>query len=366
MGIPARRRLYRLSIGIAAILAAAAGCLAQAPAWINKVQFFGGFEYVWPSGPVTTSTLPFTGQAWGFGPNPSQVSIQKREISTWHALGKLYIANSWLDVAIRPFPNSAVARCIDTYGNPRINYDPQYSISNPDFRQYLKSQVQLAIDEGADGIHFDGASILPRSILEDHDHAGCFDPATMAAFRAYLTNKFSTADLQSLFSISDASNFDYWQWIIQLGIQKTWNQNPLRGLAKEFFFFRFAEERAFLGELTDFAHQYASETYGRTATLSVNTSPLGLEYGDVVDFFHNEGNRTSFAYPFSTEQVKEFKGTRPWPVLVELETYSKSGAYPSSPRTCSARQSRTFTRPEEQSRPAESMRTTRDRWARTQ
>jgi hypothetical protein len=330
---PVRLRVCSSSIGIAAILASAAGGSAQSPAWFNKVQFFGGFLYEWPSAPVTASTLPFTGQSWGFGPNSIQESLQRREVSTWHALGKLYIATGWVDTGDNPFPNSEAARCIDLYGNPRFIYGPGYSLSNPDFRQYQKSQVKQAIDDGADGIQFDGATIMPSSVVFDGDHAYCFDAATMTAFRSYLTSRYAAADLQSRFKIADVSSFDYRQWIIQNGIQKTWNQRPLTGLSREFFLFRLTEETAFLRQMTDFVHQYALQTYGRIATLSANTAfdRLGTAYFGAVDYFTNEGklffsgNLGNLGVSLSTTYVKSYKGARQWPVAVEAETDFVSG-----------------------------------------
>lgn len=200
------------------------------------------------------------------------------------------MADSHVDTAGNLFPNSDAARCIDLYGNTRFIYGPGYSLSNPDFRQYQKSQVKQAIDDGADGIQFDGATMMPSSILYDGDRAYCFDAATMTAFRSYLTSKYAPADLLSRFNIADASSFDYRQWIIQNGIQKTWNQRPLTGLGREFLLFRLTEETAFLRQMTDFVHQYALQTYGRIATLSTNTAfdRLGTAYFGAVDYFTNE------------------------------------------------------------------------------
>ncbi len=335
MAIAQLRRLYRPSIGIAAVVASVAACLAQPPAWtnpawLNKVQFFSGIFYDWPSAPVTASTLPFTGQSWGFEPNPTLESLQRREVSTWHSLGRVYISGIFVDVGSNLFPNSAAARCIDVSGNPRSNFGPGYSLSSPDFRQYQKAQVKQAIDDGADGIQFDGATMLPDSITRG-DGAYCFDAATMTAFRSYLTTKYAAAELLSQFNITDPASFDYRQWIIQRGIQKTWNQRPLTGLGREFFLFRLTEETAFLRQMTDFVHQYALQTYGRIATLSTNTAfaRLGTAYLGAVDYFENEGHlfysNSNLDYPLSTTYVKSYRSAQQGPVVVEPETDFVSG-----------------------------------------
>jgi hypothetical protein len=76
----------------------------QKPDWYNKVQFFAGFEVGYylnggaQVGPQYANAAPFTGVAWGYEPpEPTQEFMQVREISTWHATGRLYRPGTWID-----------------------------------------------------------------------------------------------------------------------------------------------------------------------------------------------------------------------------------------------------------------------------
>lgn len=271
---------------------------AQQPTWFDQVQFFSTWPagFYLPSFDVTAATeAPFTGQPDGLIPGLDDEGPEKQEVNAWHALGRLYMPHLELDTAIGfPLPNAAADQCVDVNGNPVIIgsglNQPAYSVSNPDFQAYMQAQVRQAIDDGGDGFHFDNVTFGPNGVSGGNNTAGCFDSASMAAFRAYLEAKYSTSDLSSLFGITSSATFDYGQWIRQQGTQKTWNQHPLAGLAFEFYLFQFAAEKSFLGQMQTFIHQYALQTYGRTATLSVNTN-FGFfshPYFDVVDYFLNE------------------------------------------------------------------------------
>ena len=314
----------------------------KTPDWYDKVQFFAGFEIGYylngglQNGPQYANAAPFTGVTWGYEPpEPTQEFIQSREISTWHATGRLYRPGTWIDspqqvpLGTDPFPNASAALCTNVSGGPLstsglfTNSFREYSISNATYQQYLMAELKQAIDDGADGFQFDGVGYLPGSVLQPSGAAGCFDSASIAAFRDYLRGKYSASDLTTLFQITDPSTFDYGKWIAQQGTQKTWNQQPLSGLAREFFLFQMIAERTFLQQAAAFAHQYALGTYGRVVTVSGNTAfqRYGEAYSGGPDFFVNE---THFFSPGSVSQlatadIRSYRGATGAPVVAELE-----------------------------------------------
>ncbi len=315
----------------------------QAPDWYNKVQFFAGFEVGYfetggpENGPQYANAAPFTGVTWGYEPpQPKQEILQAREISTWHATGRLYRPGTWVDspqqlpLGTDPFPNAAAALCVNASGGPLstngifTNSFREYSISNATYQKYLMDELKQAIDDGADGFQFDGVGYLPGTVLAtDSDLAGCFDPASMAAFRDYLTGKYSVSDLSTKFQIADPSTFDFGKWITQQGTQKSWNQQPLSGLAREFFLFQMIAERTFLQQATAFAHRYALATYGRTVTVSANTAfqRYGEAYYGGPDFFVNETHFFSpgSPSPLAAAEILSYRGATGAPVVAELE-----------------------------------------------
>lgn len=341
-------KTYVIVLSFAAFCTQSVG--QQLPDWYTRTQFFAGFEVGYflnggpQNGPQYANAAPFTGESWGFEPpEPGREFLEAREISMWHAAGRLYHPGTWIDSpqqalpGVDPFPNSQAAICTNISGTTLTtsglvpNSLIEYSISSTAYQQYLTGELKQAIDEGADGFQFDGVGYLASTVLNAADQAGCFDSATMAAFAAYLAAKYSTADLSSMFQITDVSTFNFQQWITQQGAQKTWNQQPLSGLAREFFEFQMIAEKTFLQQVTAFAHQYASAMYNRTVTVSANTAfqRFGQAYFDGVDYFVNETHflsPTVTQTPFSTADIKSYKAVRPWPVVAELERIASTSS----------------------------------------
>jgi uncharacterized protein (TIGR03437 family) len=343
MDAPFQRRLCACGrFALYSCLVTMAALAQQTPDWYNKVQFFAGFEVGYYvnggalNGPQYANAAPFTGVAWGYEPpEPTQELLQAREISAWHASGRLYRPGTWLDspqqvrLGTDPFPNASAALCTNVSGGPLgtnglfTNSFREYSISNATYQQYLMAELKQAIDDGADGFQFDAVGYLPGTVLQSSDAAGCFDSASMAAFRDYLTGKYSASDLSTLFQITDPSTFDYGKWIAQQGTQKTWNQQPLSGLAREFFLFQMIAERTFVQQAATFAHQYAQSTYGRTVTVSGNTAlqRYGEAYYGGPDYFVNETHFFSpgSPSPLPTADIRAYRGATGTPVVAELE-----------------------------------------------
>ena len=64
-----------------------------------------------------------------------------------------------------------------------------------------------------------------------------FDSVTMAQFRNYLKENYSTEQLLQKFDIDTIHTFNYAKWIKDHGMEDTWNNQPFTGLAIEFFKF---------------------------------------------------------------------------------------------------------------------------------
>jgi hypothetical protein len=157
--------------------------------------------------------------------------LELRELAAWKSRNNLYVAGGnlasyWGD-CLKAFPVPDLARWIDITGRlikvgggaDLSGGDlPQYSLSSQQWREFLKAQVQHAIDIGADGFQIDAAAVATNNIAFGGEQAGSFDPFTMEAFRGYLAKRYSSAVLRSQFDISDIATFDYGAWIRQRGL----------------------------------------------------------------------------------------------------------------------------------------------------
>ena len=172
---------------------------------------------------------------------------------------------------------------LDLYGNPiplskpgMSNFLPGeyfYSIFNPEWQELLLEQGKAFIDYGAEGIDMDEPATYGDLVFE---HGGSFDHYSLSEFRKYLGDKYSADELMELFSMSDIAQFDFQEYILENGLEESWNasaQNPPL-ITYEFFLFQHqgAEEflRRFVAEMRD----YAKEEYNRDFLFSFNNNPI--------------------------------------------------------------------------------------------
>ncbi|MHA1859509.1 MAG: hypothetical protein ACTSVF_00170, partial [Candidatus Asgardarchaeia archaeon] len=159
---------------------------------------------------------------------PKEVEVYRPLIEDLHAQGiKYMIYRNFYGVTdvnythlceYYPDFNAVNAGFIDLDGNPYIvGYDPygtpifRASTSRPYWQGFLINSTKLAIDAGADAVVFDvGFGHYPPSELS-------FDPDSIAGFREFLAEKYTSEELDSKFNITDISTFDFSQYLRDLG-----------------------------------------------------------------------------------------------------------------------------------------------------
>ena len=300
-----------------ALLPASLLCAADPP-WYNQPQFFNiGGTITWGTDPLLAQ-VPFTGQAWGVGlPSPGSPDVLRREVAAWP---RPYFATKSL-VALNPTTGPIPAEWdsfrMRTLDGAYLNHGswPQYSLSSPVFQSTFIQLAQEAVDIGADGFMIDDIADWLGVILYLPAHnAGSFDSVTMAAFRDYLRQKYSSAVLQSQFGISDINSFDFGDYVRANGLADTWNQSPLKGLSIEFFLFKRGENLQFLRTLVATTKQYAQQKYARDILFSCNTT-FGTNFlvRDVMDLTTPEaayirGHEPGTDHPYMAPDIRAWKG----------------------------------------------------------
>ena len=299
-------------------------CWAQgqqkSPAWFNQPQFFA-LDY-WYDSPFQSplSAIPFTGQVFGeyILTNTEPDYNLEPVVSYWHSQGGLYFFVE--DLYARndgstpadwdPFRMRNLAGAYVNLGgfNPP---SPLYSLSSPVFQQALLAAALHAVDLGGDGMTFDDSSQQIQIMLGAPDQAGSFDSVTMAAFQAYLQQNFTASQLMTQFGISAIGSFNYATYITANNLTQTWNQQPLAGLARQFYLFKRQEELNFLRNMISTVKQYAQKTYGRNFLFDFNGNddPSAYFLNDVMDFEWDESPYIRGAdHPFRGVDIKAWKG----------------------------------------------------------
>ena len=238
-------------------------------------------------------------------------------MNRWHAQGRRYFfASDLLGVNLSPPPDwdpfrmrnlaGAYLNVGGVYGNT-----PQYSLSSPVFQAALRAGAMQAVDLGADGLSIDDVAGQLGAMLGPPDASGSFDSVTMAAFQSYLQQKFSAGALLSQFGIGNISSFDFGGYLTANSLTQTWNQQPLTGLAREFYLFKRLESLDFLRDLVSSTKQYAQQKYGRNFLFNCNDNdyPGGYFITDVMDLEYAELPEIRGGdHPFGAVDVKAWKG----------------------------------------------------------
>ena len=180
------------------------------PEWLEKVQIFqSGKGYVINPSPIM-SKVTFTGQGWGvYFPNNWYRPTLESEVNAWHMRGRKYIAYGatfrlYWD-GISPVPDSH--RLKDINGNFVNDFlgSRQYTICSEKWQSFVISENRKAIDLNIDGLHFDDVQTPPLIMSKWYPQPASFDSVTMAHFRNYLKENYSTEQLMQEFDINPKS-----------------------------------------------------------------------------------------------------------------------------------------------------------------
>lgn len=192
--------------------------------------------------------------------------------------------------------NFAEAICRDLNGNPitvpwlwdhKHKGHPAYwfCTNNPDYRAYLRDQVERACVAPIDGLHIDdwrGTSACSAW------NGGCFCRYCMDSFRNWLKRNFSHEQLHAM-GIDNVDEFDLRSFLKAKGVaadgwRRRRHQSPFGEL-----FQRFQTEQA-LSVIRE-VFEYAEKLCGKPLLRSVNSSaasPEALVVAPLIDFFCGE------------------------------------------------------------------------------
>jgi hypothetical protein len=148
--------------------------------------------------------------------------------------------------------------------------------NNPDFLPVAIRYLKIAVDNGADSIHWDdpkmnGAAVGWGGVKGEPETNGCFCPHCLKGFRDYLAVNCSTSQLQDL-GITNVASFDYKQYL-QQGRRN-------RNLRKLFVDFQMRADVDFLKRAINWVRSYA----GRYVPFSCNNGSSWSAPYDVFDF----------------------------------------------------------------------------------
>jgi hypothetical protein len=163
-----------------------------------------------------------------------------------------------------------------------------FCTNSPDYREYLKHQVRLALRADVDGIHIDDYA----GTAGTHWTGGCFCHWCMEGFQRYLEDNPPDEDLARL-GITSLDKFDYGEFLRRRGVtrerfrKEAEHYPPKIPLARDYLSFQYKASAAWVEEFRRYAQHYC----GRELALSVNSSaadPKDLFIAPQVTYFCGE------------------------------------------------------------------------------
>jgi hypothetical protein len=173
----------------------------------------------------------------------------------------------------------------------RDHYNYMMDRNNPVWREYLKAEVRIQIDAGAQGIQFDEAEVPITSL----QYGGCFCDTCVTGFRRYVqTIEATPPELQG----TDLSGFHYGRWLKERGFDFKSNREGTP-LFWDYLRFQRANIVRYFAELSDYAKAYARER-GRDVLVTGNFFNLFDHYHAMepkVDLIVTEMRNTTYRQP---------------------------------------------------------------------
>ncbi|MCK5159001.1 MAG: hypothetical protein KAR08_07580, partial [Candidatus Heimdallarchaeota archaeon] len=167
------------------------------------------------------------------------------------------------------------------------------------WQEFLKSEIKLAIEAGADGIVLD--EIQGQTLNIGYDAAGVFNEPDMVGFKEFLIEVYSQEELFAKFGIADINNFNYRDYIINNGFKNQWKNAPNNvPLYNEFKVFEYKSTINVLKNLIQWAKDYAQTNYGKYIVFLGNTCDglsWSLPFEDSIDLSWLEFPYLDYGYP---------------------------------------------------------------------
>ena len=258
---------------------------------------------------------------WGGRPRsrrPEDVERFRRRVEEAQGRGMRYCASVDFLVDFRGFidfrPQTfSEAICRDLDGEPITVpwlWDHSYKghpaywfcTNNPDYRAYLRDQVERACLAPIDGLHIDdyrGTSACSAFM------GGCFCDHCMRGFREFLRERLSKEELREL-GIEEIDSFDYREFLRSKGITAERFRRercPLGDLFQEF------QDRR-VTELLREIFEYAERLRGKPLLRSVNSnasSPYALLPAPLIDYFCGEVDHRASTGEVPLEPILVYK-----------------------------------------------------------
>lgn len=186
-------------------------------------------------------------------------------------------------------------------GTPTYNGNtPSWpSVHSPRFEQFMRWQVDKMFEADITHVFFDSQTSSTRAL---HWFGGDFSPHSINGFRAYLNNKYTTAQLNSM-GIANINNFNYRTFLKNRGYTAATYRNAASTiyggvpLYADFVYFTREKLNSVMQSIFDYVDQ-KQPGIQITATTSI-IEPRGFIFSDRLDFFAGEmaidsaGNKTT-------------------------------------------------------------------------
>jgi len=207
------------------------------------------------------------------------------------------------------------ATCLDLNGNPlRVPwlFDHEYKghraywwcSNNPDYRAYLRDQVERACLAPIDGLHIDDYSGTSSCSAYN---GGCFCRYCMEGFREHLGKQFSQEQLKDM-EIERIDEFDYRQFLKAKGITAEQYRKERHKCALSDVFQQFQNSQ--MKQRVQDAFEYAEQLRGKPLLRSVNSSassPRASLPAPLIDYFCGEVPHHASGARVPTEPVFVFR-----------------------------------------------------------
>ncbi len=139
-------------------------------------------------------------------------------------------------------------------------------LNDEGFRAFLTGKIYDLIDGGADGVHID--EWLTRAF--SYQEGFCED--CLRGFRTYLSSKYSAAELQSVYQITDVGSFDFRQRLAEEGNLETPPASPLH---REWWLYQLTSLAEAEQEMASSARSYAAQ---RGVDFAINSNAYEPEW----------------------------------------------------------------------------------------
>jgi len=145
------------------------------------------------------------------------------------------------------------------------------NVNEKGWQNFLKSEIQVALDAGADGILLD--EIQGHTLYIGYECGGVFNAPDIKGFRKFLKKVYSKKILSTRYGIDNIDSFDYQKYILQNGHRSTWLSEPWEvPLFNEFRLYEIKATLKSQKKIIRWAKKYAKSMYGRNIVFMGNTS----------------------------------------------------------------------------------------------